>query len=108
MHKVVIYSKSESRERRGSVPGTSPTQPLTSSSQAPGIGDWPQGHMGGPQRCRCNANSDGEGDEAVVTLDVSLQDLRAGAQDTLKTRPVQLDALEGTPGHDSGCTGPVQ
>lgn len=49
-HKMVIYSKFESRERRGSGPGTSSTQPLTSSSQAPGIGNGSQGHVGRPPR----------------------------------------------------------
>lgn len=50
MHKMVIYSKSESIGRRGSVPSSmpvaSPTRPPTSSSQAPGMGNRSQGHMG--------------------------------------------------------------
>lgn len=50
MHKMVIYSKSESREGRGSVPGTSPTQLLTSSSQAPGMGNGSQGHNRSPHK----------------------------------------------------------
>lgn len=61
-----------------------------------------------PQGYRCNASSDSEGDEAVVTLDVSFQDFRAGAEDAFETRPVQLHTLERTPGHHSGCTGSVQ
>lgn len=52
--------------------------------------------------------SDGEGDETVVALDVPLEDLRAGAQHALEAGPVQLDALEGPPGHHGGCPGPVQ
>lgn len=51
---------------------------------------------------------DGERYEAVVSLDVSLEDLGAGAEDALEARPVQLDALERTPGHDRGRPGPVQ
>lgn len=52
--------------------------------------------------------SHGEGDEAVVSLDVSLEDLGAGPQHTLKAGPVQLYALEGPAGHHRGCSGPVQ
>lgn len=52
--------------------------------------------------------SDGEGDEAVVALDVPLEDLGAGAQHTLKAGPVQLDTLEGPSGHHGGRPGPVQ
>lgn len=54
------------------------------------------------------AGSDGEGDEAVVALDVALEDLGAGAQHALETGPVQLHALEGTAGHHGGRPGPVQ
>lgn len=52
--------------------------------------------------------SDGEGDEAVVALDVPLEDLGAGAQHALKAGPVQLDTLEGPSGHHGGRPGPVQ
>lgn len=56
--------------------------------------------------CACRY-SDGEGDKTVVLLDVPLQDVGAGAQDPLKARPVQFDALEGSAGSDGGSTGPV-
>lgn len=46
--------------------------------------------------------------EAVVSLDVSLEDLGAGPEDALETRPVQLDALERTPSHNRGRPGSVQ
>lgn len=52
--------------------------------------------------------SDGEGDEAVVTLNVPLEDLGAGPQHALEAGPVQLHTLEGSPGHDGGRPGPVQ
>lgn len=55
-----------------------------------------------------SGGSDGEGDEAVVALDVPLEDLGAGAQHTLEAGPVQLHALEGPPGHHGGRPGPVQ
>lgn len=49
-----------------------------------------------------------EGDEAVVSLNVPLEDLGARPQHALKARPVQLDALERTPGHHGGRPGTVQ
>lgn len=49
-----------------------------------------------------------ERDEAVVSLDVPLEDLWAGPQHTLKAGPVQLHALERTTGHYSGSPGTVQ
>lgn len=52
--------------------------------------------------------SHGEGDEAVVPLDVPLEDLGARSQHALKADPVQLHAFERTPGDDGGCPGPVQ
>lgn len=52
--------------------------------------------------------SDGEGDEAVVALDVPLQDLGAGPQHALEAGPVQLHALERAPGHHGGRPRPVQ
>lgn len=52
--------------------------------------------------------SHGEGDEAVVSLDVPLQDLWAQSQHAFKADPVQLHAFEGTPGDDRGCPGAVQ
>lgn len=54
------------------------------------------------------AGSDGQGDEAVVTLDAPLEDLGAGAQHALEAGPVQLHALEGPAGHHGGRPGPVQ
>lgn len=52
--------------------------------------------------------SHGERDEAVVSLDVSLQDLRARPQHTLEAGPVQLHTLEWTTGDYSSRPGPVQ
>lgn len=63
-----------------------------------------QGWGGG----RRAAGSDGQRDEAVVALDVPLEDLGDGAQHALEAGPVQLDALEGPPGHHGGRPGPVQ
>lgn len=54
------------------------------------------------------AGSDGQRDEAVIALDVPLEDLGDGAQHALEAGPVQLDALEGPPGHHGGRPGPVQ
>lgn len=66
----------------------------------------PGSRVGWP-RCRV-CRSDGERDEAVVSLDVPLEDLGAGAQHTLKARPVQLHALEGAAGHHRGRPRTVQ
>lgn len=52
--------------------------------------------------------SHGEGNEAVVSLDVPLEDLRAWPQHTLETRPVQLHTLERTTRDDGGRPGTVQ
>lgn len=52
--------------------------------------------------------SHGEGDEAVVSLDVPLEDLRAGPQHSLEAGPVQLHALERTAGDDGCRPGAVQ
>ena len=52
--------------------------------------------------------SHGEGDEAVVSLDVPLEDLGARSKNSLKAGPVQLHTLEGPTGDDSGCPGTVQ
>lgn len=52
--------------------------------------------------------SHGERDEAVVSLDVPLQDLRAGPEDALEAGPVQLHALERPAGDHGGCPGTVQ
>jgi len=52
--------------------------------------------------------SHSKGDEAVVSLDVPLEDLWARPQHTLKAGPVQLHTLQRTPGDDSGCPGTVQ
>lgn len=51
---------------------------------------------------------DGEGHEAVVLLDVPLQDVGAGTQHALKPGAVELDALERALGGDGGGAGPVQ
>lgn len=52
-------------------------------------------------------SSDRERNEAVVLLDVSLQDVRAGTQDAFEPWPVQFDALEGSACDYGGSTGPV-
>lgn len=52
--------------------------------------------------------SHGEGDEAVVSLDVPLEDLWAWPQHALKAGSVQLHALERTAGDYGGCPGAVQ
>ena len=51
--------------------------------------------------------SDRQGHEAVVLLDVALEDVGARAEDALEPRPVQLDALQWAAGHHGGCAGPV-
>lgn len=51
---------------------------------------------------------DGERNEAVVSLNVSLEDLGAGAQHSLEAGPVQLHTLEGPTCHHRGCPGPVE
>ena len=43
--------------------------------------------------------------KAVVMLDVSLEDLPAGTEDSLKSATVQLDTLELSSGDDGGSTG---
>lgn len=52
--------------------------------------------------------SHGQRDEAVVSLDVPLQDLRARPQHTLEAWPVQFHALEGSAGDNGGGPGTVQ
>lgn len=52
--------------------------------------------------------SHSERDEAVVSLDVPLEDLWAWPQHTLKARPVQLHTLERTSSDYCGCPGAVQ
>lgn len=49
-----------------------------------------------------------EGDEAVVSLNVPLEDLGARPQHALEARPVQLDALERAPSDHGGRPGTVQ
>lgn len=51
--------------------------------------------------------SDRQGHEAVVLLDVALEDVGARAENALEPWPVQLDALQRATGHHGGCTGPV-
>lgn len=51
---------------------------------------------------------DCEGNEAVISLNVPLEDLRTGPEDALETGPVQLHAFERTSGHDRGRTGSVE
>lgn len=50
----------------------------------------------------------GEGDKAVVLVDVALQDVWAWPQNTFKACTVQLDTLERSPGHHCCCTRPIQ
>lgn len=52
-------------------------------------------------------DSDREGNKAVVLLDVSLQDVRAGTQDSFEPWPVQFDTLQGSAGSNRSGTGPV-
>ena len=59
------------------------------------------------RRGRVLESSDGEGNKAVVLLNVSLQDVRAGTQDSLEPRPVQFHTLEGSACNNSGSTRPV-
>ena len=50
----------------------------------------------------------GQRHEAVVLLDVPLEDVRARSEDSLEPRPVQLDTLERPHGSHGGSSGPVQ
>ena len=50
----------------------------------------------------------GQRHEAVVLLDVPLEDVRARPKNSLEPRPVQLDTLERPHGSDGGSSGPVQ
>lgn len=52
--------------------------------------------------------SHSEGDEAVVSLDVPLEDLRARSQHTLEAGPVQLHALEWSASDYGGRPGAIQ
>lgn len=52
--------------------------------------------------------SHSERDEAVVSLDIPLEDLRARSQHTFEAGPVQLHALERAASHYGGCPGTVQ
>lgn len=52
--------------------------------------------------------SHSERDKAVVSLDVPLEDFGARTQHALKAWPIQLHALEGTPGDYGGGPGTVQ
>lgn len=54
-------------------------------------------------RKREGEESDGQRDEAVVLLNVPLQDFRAFAEHAFEAGPVELDALEQTLG-DHGCS----
>lgn len=51
--------------------------------------------------------SDREGNKAVVLLDVPLQDVGAGSQDSLKPRPVQFHTLQRSARSHGGSAGPV-
>lgn len=62
--------------------------------------------VGGKERLSAES-SDGEGHKAVVLLNVSLQDVRAGTQDPLEPRPVQFHTLQWSTCDDSGGTRPV-
>lgn len=92
------------------IPNRSPEGGVAPAAGAPAP-RGPRTHKSTPARGSGAAGlqgSDGEGDEAVVTLNVPLEDLGAGAQHALEAGPVQLDALEGPPGHHGGRPGPVQ
>lgn len=52
--------------------------------------------------------SDSERDEAVVSLNVSLEDLRAGAEHSFEAGPVELHALQGSTCHHRRSPGPVE
>lgn len=61
------------------------------------------------QRQLCGRNrSDGERNEAVVSLDVPLEDFGAGPEHALEAGPVQLHALQGSTRHHRGGSGPVE
>jgi hypothetical protein len=60
---------------------------------------WVKHGLGRRHRRR---GSDGQGHEAVVLLDVPLEDVWARAKDAFKPRPVQLNALQRAPGNHSG------
>lgn len=62
---------------------------------------------GGGRRRRRRDPSDGQRDEAVVLLDVSFENVRAGTQDALEARSVQLHTLQGAAGDHSGSAGAV-
>lgn len=51
---------------------------------------------------------DGERNEAVVSLDVSLEDFGTGAQHAFEAGPIQLHALQGSACHHGGGAGPVE
>ena len=74
---------------------------------------WPRGAVraerlrGGRGGQGAGHASDRQGHEAVVLLDVALEDVGARAEDALEPRPVQLDALQWAAGHHGGCAGPV-
>lgn len=51
---------------------------------------------------------DSERNEAVVSLNVSLEDFGAGAEHSFKAGPVQLHTLEGSTCHHRGRPGPVE
>ena len=46
--------------------------------------------------------------EAVVLLNVAFENLLTGAEDSLETRAVELDAAERALGLDGGCTRSLQ
>lgn len=62
---------------------------------------------GGEVSVRRNAPSDRQRHKAVVLLDVAFEDVWAGTQDTLKARPIELDALQGAAGNHGGGAGAV-
>lgn len=71
----------------------------------PGLKGEKRGKGGGRRRRR--DPSDGQRDEAVVLLDVSFENVRAGTQDALEARSVQLHTLQGAAGDHSGSAGAV-
>lgn len=51
---------------------------------------------------------DSERDEAVVSLNVSLEDLGAGAEHSFEAGPVELHTLQGSACHHRRSPGPVE
>lgn len=67
---------------------------------------WGKHGLGRRERHR-RQSSDGQWHEAVVLLDVSLEDIWAWAKDAFKPRSVQLNALQRATGNHSGSPGTI-